>query len=173
MTNVFRYINVSSGNIIGDTVTVTPTQEYTSPATVAAFDLQVGPLLEKYVNGKRVQSFRELNPTTGTEVSSSLPIQSLASTTAALACDLANGCRMAIAMDQAFTHASPSNIPPAGTEVVYYVTRTAAGGSFAMTWSSKHKGTWTTTAGTANQKIILWGESDGTNLVIKSSSGWY
>jgi hypothetical protein len=174
MTTVYRYINVSTTNKVGDSVTLLPTEELAHlSAPDTAFDLQTGFGIEKYVDGKRVQLFQEMNPTTGTEIPSSVSSQSLVSTTDALACSLANGCKVGVSMDQAFTHANPTNIPPAGTEVVYYVTRTADAGSFAMTWSSKHKGSWTSTAGTANQKCIVWGESDGTNLVLKSASGWY
>jgi hypothetical protein len=172
---VYRYVNVSTTNKVGDSVTLLPTEELAHlSAADTQFDLQVGFGIEKYVDGKRVQVFQEMNPVTGTEIPyAGVSQQSLVSTTAALACDLASGCKVGVSMNQAFTHANPSNIPPAGTEVVYYVTRTADAGSFAMTWSSKHKGSWTTGGGTANQKCIIWGESDGTNLVLKSASGWY
>jgi hypothetical protein len=170
----YRYVNVSATDKVGDSVTLTPTEELAHlSAADAAFDLQIGQGIEKYVDGVRVQQFREINPVTGAEIPVSIA-QNLVTTTAALACDLASGCIVNISMDQAFTHAGPSNVPALGTEVVYYVTRTAGAGSFAMTWSSKHKGTtWPTGASTANQKCTVWGVSDGTNIVFKAFSGWY
>lgn len=171
----YRYINVSSTDKIGDSVTLVPTEELAHlVAADATFDLQIGNGIERYVDGVKTQVFREVNPVTGMEipVTSGLS-QSITSTTAALACDLASGYKVSIVMDQAFTHANPSNIPVEGTEVVYKVTRTAGAGSFAITWSSKHKGAWPTSTSTANQKGTITGESDGTNLVYKSFSGWY
>lgn len=171
---VFKYINVSSGNLVGGGVTLAPTQESTGLSANAGFDLLNGFGIERYVDQQRSIRYQELSTVTGTEIPVfGIGSQTLVTTTAALACSIANGAKMTVTMANAFTHANPTNIPPAGTEVVYYVNRTGDVGSFAITWSGLHKGAWSVVVGTAGQKCILWGESDGTNLVFAAFSGWY
>lgn len=77
------------------------------------------------------------------------------------------------AMSAAMTIQTPTNIPVAGRPVIFTIQRDATVGSFAVTWPTECKGTWTTAAGTANQTLVSWGMSDGTNIIFQGTSGWY
>jgi hypothetical protein len=69
---------------------------------------------------------------------------------------------------------APTNIPSAARRVLvsFYMLQDGTGGR-TFTWNTKFVGAWPTGSGTANQKQMVIGESDGTNLIFRSSSGWY
>jgi hypothetical protein len=68
---------------------------------------------------------------------------------------------------------APSNIPAANTECHFHMLQDATGGR-TFTWHSKFTGTtWPTGSGTANQRQIVTGVSNGTNIAFQSSSGWF
>jgi hypothetical protein len=68
---------------------------------------------------------------------------------------------------------APTNIPPTGSRCNFYMLQDGTGGR-TFTWASKFVGTtWPTGSGTANQKQIVTGISNGTNIVFMTSSGWF
>lgn len=92
---------------------------------------------------------------------------------AAFACDLGLGNRVQVGtLTGNITHSSPTNVPRSQTEVTYEFTQDGTGGR-TITWSSLHKGAWPTASGTANQKLLVAGVSNGTQIIFKGSSGWY
>ena len=92
---------------------------------------------------------------------------------AAFACDLGLGNRVQVGtLTGNITHSNPTNIPRSQTEVVYEFTQDGTGGR-TITWSSLHKGAWPTASGTANQKMLVTGISNGTQIIFTGSSGWY
>ena len=92
---------------------------------------------------------------------------------ATIDCDLGLGNRVQVsALTGNITHSNPTNIPRSQTDVVYEFTQDGTGGR-TITWSSLHKGAWPTASGTANQKMLVMGISNGTQIIFTGSSGWY
>lgn len=70
------------------------------------------------------------------------------------------------------TISNPTNVPPPEVEVVIELTQDGTGGR-TIAWGSAYKGAWPTNSGTANQKRVIRGYSDATNIVFASDSGWF
>jgi hypothetical protein len=103
----------------------------------------------------------------------SLPFAQAPTFAASFACNLGLGNRVTVGtLTGNITHLSPTNLPRSQTEVVYEFTQNGTGG-YAITWSALHKGAWPTGSGTANQKLLVTGVSNGTQIIFTGSSGWY
>lgn len=178
MTDVYKYLNISGSDVTAGTVVVAANGALYTTTPSAELDPLVGFMFDKYKNQRQEVVYQQLNPTTGSEVPLAAPqAQSISSGTAGtIACDLSSGLVINVSLTTdttTVTHASPSNIPASGAKVVYNFTRTSGAATVGQTWSALHKGAWTTTGGTASQKMKVVGESDGTNLIFNYSSGWY
>jgi hypothetical protein len=68
---------------------------------------------------------------------------------------------------------APSNIPASGTLCRFYMLQDGTGGR-TFTWNNHFVGTtWPTASGTANQRQMVTGVSDGTDIIFQGSSGWF
>lgn len=92
---------------------------------------------------------------------------------ASIATNLQLGNRISVgSLTGNITIANPTNVLPVGTKIAYLFTQDGTGGR-SLTWGSLFKGAWPTASGTANQKIQVNGESDGTNIIYSFDSSWY
>lgn len=103
----------------------------------------------------------------------STPIVQSVAFAASLAVSLAAGNYVTVAaLTGNLTHLAPTIIPPRGVRVAYSFTQDGTG-TRTITWSAAHLGGAPTAAGTAGQKRTFWFESDGTNLLYMTATGWY
>jgi hypothetical protein len=70
--------------------------------------------------------------------------------------------------------AAPTNMPPLPERIPFefYMLQDGTGGR-TFVWHSKFVGAFPTGSGTANQKQLVRGMTDGVNFLFVSSTGWY
>jgi hypothetical protein len=93
-----------------------------------------------------------------------------------MAVDLRAGSRVTFGtlIQNVTAMAAPTNMPALSERIPFefYMTQDGAG-TRSFVWNTKFVGAWPTGSGTANQKQIVRGISDGTNILFVSSTGWY
>ncbi len=110
---------------------------------------------------------------TGWRAILTMPLSQSLAYAASLAHALSSGNLVDVgALTGAITLGSPTGVPAFGVPVWYKFVQDGTGGR-GITWSALHKGAWPTASGTANQKLLVRGYSDGTNIIFSDSSGWY